>query len=530
MSASRRVRRRPTGSERVSSAIPSSVVNASERADALGVFPVLARYDFASDERNVELLPRNMIAIAGPSLWTANASPSSVRPSRYCSLARSTNASACERLSGFASFEVVGSAALVGSSNFTHPGITENIELNVQITGAPVTVLQEWYEEHWNDADDVTPEILRVVERHVREYSPFEVYAKSLYELFADATPGEQIWEETQSRMFHVLDGYQQDGYRNLFRISQKHGGALLCDGVGLGKTFVGLMLIERLIVREKLNVLLLAPKGALESVWQPALQKYLRKLSGRPSNLVTAAHTDLGLEKYHDDLDNFRERIHAIVIDEAHHFRNPGAAGTGVSFLEAPKKAQEPLLFRTAKRSRYRELFDIIPSPDGTRKKLYLLTATPINNSFHDLRHVIELFTQQDESHFGQTLGVQSLTAHFKRMEKKLDPDASATVIDDAAARAIMARDPLVGALVVQRSRAFVKEKQRAAGAPITAFPPRQPPHRVPYSLKKVYGRLLDSIESAFHKDKPLFTLPMYYPLAPTCSLKASIFRTPRD
>src|ERR1017187_6812243 len=57
-----------------------------------------------------------------------------------------------------ARLEVVGSAALVGSSNFTEPGITENIELNVQITGAPVTVLQEWYDEHWNEAEDVTPE------------------------------------------------------------------------------------------------------------------------------------------------------------------------------------------------------------------------------------------------------------------------------------------------------------------------------------------------------------------------------------
>ena len=63
------------------------------------------------------------------------------------------------------------------------PGITENIELNVQITAAgqrsPGVV-----REHWNDAEDVTPEILRVIERHIREYTPFEVYAKSLQEFF----------------------------------------------------------------------------------------------------------------------------------------------------------------------------------------------------------------------------------------------------------------------------------------------------------------------------------------------------------
>src|SRR5580704_6141421 len=76
-----------------------------------------------------------------------------------------------------ARLEVVGSSALVGSSNFTFPGLHENIELNVQITGRPVSVLQEWYEEHWKNAEDVTPEILKTIERHTREHMPFDVYA-----------------------------------------------------------------------------------------------------------------------------------------------------------------------------------------------------------------------------------------------------------------------------------------------------------------------------------------------------------------
>src|SRR5947209_13675627 len=64
-----------------------------------------------------------------------------------------------------ARMEVIGSSALVGSANFTYPGLTENIELNVQITGGPVTALQEWYEEHWAGAEDVTAEVLHVIER-----------------------------------------------------------------------------------------------------------------------------------------------------------------------------------------------------------------------------------------------------------------------------------------------------------------------------------------------------------------------------
>ncbi len=220
-------------------------------------------------------------------------------------------------------------------------------------------------------------------------------------------------------------------------------------------------------------------------------------------------------MPKNRELLDAAKDRAHAILIDEAHHFRNPGAAGTGVGFLEAPKLAQQLSLF-TAKRSRYRELFDLVPSHDGKNKKVFLLTATPINNSFHDLRHIIELFTQKNENHFAPTLGIHSLTAHFKRMETKLDGAIDApTITDNEEAKEIMAADPLVKALVVQRSRAFVKEKQRKSGVPVTAFPPRDPPQRVDYSLKKVYGRLLEKLEAAFDKQTPLFTLPMYYPLA---------------
>ena len=93
-----------------------------------------------------------------------------------------------------ARLEVVGSSALVGSSNFTYPGLTENIELNIQITGGQVKVLQEWYEDHWNSAEDVTPEMLRTIERHTREYTPFEVYAKALHELHRRVEPSDFEW------------------------------------------------------------------------------------------------------------------------------------------------------------------------------------------------------------------------------------------------------------------------------------------------------------------------------------------------
>ncbi len=67
---------------------------------------------------------------------------------------------------------VVGSFGLVGSSNFTFPGLCENVELNVQVRGSEVGLLQEWYERHWQDAEDITPDILRTLERHPAPLRP----------------------------------------------------------------------------------------------------------------------------------------------------------------------------------------------------------------------------------------------------------------------------------------------------------------------------------------------------------------------
>jgi len=199
---------------------------------------------------------------------------------------------------------VVGSFGLVGSSNFTFPGLSENVELNVQITGRQVNALQEWYEEYWNNAEDVSPEILRTIERHTREYSPFEVYAKSLQEFFRghEMTAGE--WELTGpenggSRMYSVLDHYQKAGYHVLMKIARQYRGAFLCDGVGLGKTFVGLMVIERLVMHDRKRVALFVPKAARAAVWERDLRRYLPHIGGVSggdfSNLVIFSHTDLG-------------------------------------------------------------------------------------------------------------------------------------------------------------------------------------------------------------------------------------------
>lgn len=415
-----------------------------------------------------------------------------------------------------ARLEVVGSSALVGSSNLTVPGLTENIELNVQITGTPVAVLQEWYDEHWNEAEDVTLDILKLIERHVVEYSPFDVYARALHDLFVDTAYSTEDWEvlgpnKHGSWVFPKLDRYQQEGYRNLMTIADKYRGAFLCDGVGLGKTFVGLMLLERLVIKDRKRVALIVPKSGRVPVWETTIRRYCPDLLSSFLSFRIINHTDLTRDatadvNWPDVMDDIRQRADVVVIDEAHNFRNPGVAGTGEK-----------------KPSRYRKLLELLSGPEGP-KQVFLLTATPINNTMHDFRHMVQLFTHGDQAFFSQTLGINNLQAHIIGLEKRiratLSGDGSTqnggtSELDLEVAEKALGDDKLFNALVVQRSRAYVRASQLLQGQSAALFPKRDDPGVAKYSVKKTYGGLLDIVDRAFNKDRPLFVLPIYNPTA---------------
>ncbi|MBK7655159.1 MAG: DEAD/DEAH box helicase family protein [Betaproteobacteria bacterium] len=161
-----------------------------------------------------------------------------------------------------------------------------------------------------------------------------------------------------------------------------------------MGKTFVGLMLIERLVKFERKKVLLIVPKSGREPVWESSLRRYLPGVVWGLFNLVLINHTDLqrGGEWVEKSSDS-RNRPDVIVIDEAHHFRNPSTKKDTSRYWQMQALAKD--------------------------KQVFMLTATPINNRLIDLQHLIEHFTQREAGHFKDTLGIHSLPGHFRKLER---------------------------------------------------------------------------------------------------------------
>ncbi|MBM4031839.1 MAG: hypothetical protein FJ291_08655 [Planctomycetes bacterium] len=373
---------------------------------------------------------------------------------------------------------------LVGSSNLTRAGLTENLELNLLSTEQhQLQALQDWYDGIWAEAEDVREELLRVIERHLAERPPFIVYAKALYDFLTSREKCQETWEREDSEVYPLLSQYQKDGYHTALKMAEDWGGALICDGVGLGKTYIGLMLIESLI-RYRKRVLLVVPLSARESVWVARIDRHLRPRYRAPLQdyLHVVNHTDFGREGTipPERLEYYTELCDAILIDEAHHFRTP--------------HANRALKMRRLCKG----------------KRMFMMTATPVNNSLLDLYHLIDYFAQGRPDHFAR-IGVNNLRQSFSGPESRFEAAAKRgdwQGLDEISR--FLEETPLFKAVLIQRSRKFVMESERlATGCP--SFPERQKPRVINYSLKNVYATLYGEIKEAFDRDNPFLSLAIY-------------------
>src|SRR5579875_1161355 len=398
---------------------------------------------------------------------------------------------------GFARFEPV--AAIVGSSNFTHAGLLSNKELNLshranltaqeidlpqvrglleleqsatlatlneqqRVTAAnlpgvlAINQLAEWYEQQWQAARDFKDELIDLLDGSKfgrKEYTPYQVYMKAIFEYFRDELENGEQEQHTLSAV--DLSEFQEDAVRKARKILARYDGVMIADSVGLGKTWIGKKLLEDYAYHLRYKAVVICP-ATLQKMWNDELKR-----ASIAAHIITQEL--LGREEcdYSDYLD-----ADIVLIDESHNFRNRNAQRY---------ENLERLLAGNQRRGRL----------SGERKKVILLTATPINNTVFDLYNQICLITGGDRSFFAAA-GIGDLQRYFQAARRATRAEESSIALFN-----------LLEEIVIRRTRPFIK--QAYPNATIKGQPIHWPERRlrtVRYDLEATYRGIYDRIVAA--------------------------------
>lgn len=371
--------------------------------------------------------------------------------------------------------------AVLGSGNFTRPGLLENIELNVILTTDQTAQLKAWYDERWAEAakDVVTEDVLDEIRRHLELWDPYYLYLKALYTWGLDRQ-GLPTGETT--RLLKMLDKHQEDGYLQALKIIEKQNGVMVCDGVGLGKSFIALALMEHYL-REGKKILLVAPKNILDNSWDGYLEEYLSTYREPFDSINEKPMTEFGFDLRDPEVDAAKLReieglavqADVVFIDESHNFRTTAA-------------------------NRYKNLYGILAPSNGSRKKVIMLTATPINTAYQDISAQLALVTHDSGSIGGYNI------AQIKKYASSLDKDRDEADSSGQLSLAMLdtpskALNKVLELAVIQRSRKTCKELSRAVGKPLR-FPKRHDPQCVEYVIgpeSEEYRKLIEFADRVF-------------------------------
>lgn len=299
-------------------------------------------------------------------------------------------------------------AVLAGSSNLTLAGLSWNRELNLGYpAGQHTGLVINWFNDLWEDSDPY--DLAEIYEARWKAHAPWTIFLRMLHELYgANALP------EGVGRVGLPTTEFQTDGILRALRILDELGGVLVCDEVGLGKTFIAGEIIRRVSQITRQKVLIVVPASLKKSTWTPFLKKF--DLVSARVDVITFDELRLGRDPITQNLDDYA----LVVIDEAHNLRNSKA--------QRAEKVMELLW-------------------TGNPKKVVLLTATPVNNSLKDLHTLVSYFVRNDAQF--TAIGIPSI-AQYIGDAQKMDPDSlSPEHLFD-----------LMDKVAVRRTRRFIKRE----------------------------------------------------------------------
>ena len=268
--------------------------------------------------------------------------------------------------------------------------------------------LLETFELLWNDNEmlqTVTDDVIDNIANVYKENAPEFLYFVTLYNIFnefledisEDVLPNEATGFK-QSVIWNKLYNFQRDAALAIINKLEKFNGCILADSVGLGKTFTALAVIKYYEGRNR-NVLVLCPKK-LHDNWETYHGNYLNNpLVADRLRYDVFFHSDLSRDEGRSngrELSNINwGNYDLVVIDESHNFRNGGKVSTDEN-NENPRE------------NRYLRLMNRIIRA-GVRTKVLMLSATPVNNRFNDLKNQLQLAYEGESSNFDALLGTES-------------------------------------------------------------------------------------------------------------------------
>ena len=330
------------------------------------------------------------------------------------------------------------------------------------------------FETLWNDHDklqDVTDVVIENITTAYNENSPEFIYFMTLFHVFSefldDISEDELPNEATgfkQSKIWSLLYDFQKDAVLAIINKLERYNGCILADSVGLGKTFTALAVMKYYENRNK-SVLVLCPKKLAEN-WNTYKDNYVNNpIAADRLNYDVLFHTDLSRAHGFSnglDLDRLNwGNYDLVVIDESHNFRN--GAGTHANTHE----------------NRYVKLMDKIIRA-GVKTKVLMLSATPVNNRFVDLKNQLAIAYEGDSENMNKQLNTtKTIEEIFKQAQgafntwSKLEPEARTT---DALLRTLdFDFFELLDSVTIARSRKHIEKYYDTTE--IGKFPERKKP-----------------------------------------------------
>ena len=346
----------------------------------------------------------------------------------------------------------------------------------IQKTNTPMSQFYlDLFEQIWNDEarlQEVTDEVIDSITTVYNENSPDYIYFVTLYNIFnefledvsEDVLPNEATGFK-DSKIWNLLYNFQRDAVLAIINKLEKYNGCILADSVGLGKTFTSLAVIKYYENRNK-SVLVLCPKK-LANNWNTYKDNYVNNpIAADRMRYDVLFHTDLSREDGTSnglDLDRLNwGNYDLVVIDESHNFRNGGRVSQDGD-----------------KENRYLKLLNKVIRK-GVKTKVLMLSATPVNNRFVDLKNQIALAYEGESSVLDSKLNTsRSIEDIFKQAQGAFNAWSKLVPQDRTTARLLKMLDfdffELLDSVTIARSRKHIEKYYDTSD--IGTFPKRNIP-----------------------------------------------------